>query len=280
VYIRAVRDLTILQRYAHIKNIAAENGHDGGAWSKHGADGKDLYIDLPMGAKVTNRITGEVFQLTFEGQVEQILEGGDGGQGNERFKSSTNQTPEEYTEGSHGEEADFVIELELIADVGLVGLPSAGKSTLLTELTNATSKVAPYQFTTLFPHLGDLYGYVLADIPGLIEGASEGRGLGHTFLRHIKKTTLLLHCISLESDDLGRDYEIIRSELTKYDPALTEKPEMVVLTKMDLVSTQEYERARTQIAQFNSDIISVSVADDASLKHLNDTLVERLRAKQ
>lgn len=280
VYIRAVRDLTILQRYAHVKNIAAENGEEGGAWSKHGAGGDDLYIDLPIGAKVTNQVTGEVFQLIREGQTEQILEGGDGGHGNERFKSSTNQTPEEYTSGTSGEEADFLIELELIADVGLIGLPSAGKSTLLTELTNARSKVAPYQFTTLFPHLGDLYGYVLADIPGLIEGASDGRGLGYTFLRHIKKTSLLLHCISLESDDLGRDYTTIRNELDRYDPALTQKTEMVVLTKKDLVADEELEAARTALRQFNSDILAVSVDDEDSLKALNDTIMERMRTSQ
>lgn len=278
VYIRAVRDLTVLERYAHVKDIEAEAGEDGGAKSKHGAAGSDLYLDLPIGAKVVNRVTGELFQLTCAHQTIRILEGGDGGRGNERFKSSVNQTPEEWTAGEAGEEADFVIELELIADVGLVGLPSAGKSTLITELTNAKSKVAPYQFTTLEPHLGDLYGYILADIPGLIEGASEGRGLGHTFLKHIKKTALILHCVSLNTDDVIRDYQLIRSELYRYDPSLTDKQEIIVLTKKDTVDDAQLTQAREQLMQYNSDLIAVSVDDERSLKELHDHVVKRVRA--
>ena len=277
VYIRAVRDLTILQRYAHVKNLSAESGEEGGAWSKHGADGADLYVDLPIGAKVTNRTTGEVFQLTYAGQTEQILEGGDGGIGNERFKSSRNQTPEEWTPGTPGEEADFHIELELIADIGLVGLPSAGKSTLITELTNAKSKVAPYQFTTLSPHLGDLYGYIIADIPGLIEGASQGRGLGYSFLRHIKKTALLLHCISLESDDCVRDYKTIRNELNQYDPSLTDKQECFVLTKKDLVDDSTRQDVEQALRQYATNVYSVSVDDEMSLKALTDHVIKHVR---
>ena len=279
VYIRAIRDLAALERYAHVKELAAERGEDGGKASMHGANGEDLYIELPLGAKVTNRVTGEVFQLTRHDEAVKILEGGIGGKGNERFKSSVNQTPEEWTPGTGGEEADVLIELELIADVGLIGLPSAGKSTLVTELTNAKSKVAEYHFTTLEPHLGDLYGYTLADIPGLIEGASTGRGLGHTFLRHIKKTALLVHCISCESDDVLRDYRIIRNELDQYDPSLTRKPELVVLTKTDLVDEEVREQYRATLAQVieRDAILGVSIADDEALKRLSDTIVDRLR---
>jgi len=279
VFIRSVRDLTILERYAHVKELSAERGEDGGSSSKHGADGADLYIDLPIGAKVTNQLTNEVFQLTDDNQIEQILEGGYGGKGNERFKSSVNRAPQESTDGTKGEEADFIIELELIADVGLIGLPSVGKSSLITKLTNAKSKVAEYHFTTLEPHLGTLYGYVLADIPGLIEGASEGKGLGHTFLRHIKKTTVLVHCISLESDDVIRDYKTIRSELAQYDPVLIEKPELVVLTKMDIISEDVCHKAHEKLGEYVSQIYDVSVYDENSLKHISDTLISCLEGQ-
>ncbi|MEX1027576.1 MAG: GTPase ObgE [Candidatus Paceibacterota bacterium] len=280
VYIRAVRDLSILQGYTHTKEFRAEDGGDGAKNSLHGKNGEDLVIDLPMGAQVTNQTTGEVFQLTRDGETIRILEGGKGGLGNEQFKSSVNRSPREWTPGTKAEEAEFHIELELIADVGFIGLPSAGKSTLLNELTNAHSKVGSYHFTTLEPHLGAYHGYIFADIPGLIEGASGGRGLGHTFLRHIKKTALLAHCISFENDDVVGAYQTIRNELTTYDSSLVKKPELIVLTKKDLVEDDRIKETIDQLTTHNPDIIAVSIIDEDSIKKLGDVIVERVRGSE
>ncbi|MEX0672637.1 MAG: GTPase ObgE [Candidatus Paceibacterota bacterium] len=277
VYIRAVRDLSILQGYTHTKEFRAEDGGDGGKKSLHGKNGEDLTIDLPMGAKVTNQTTGEVFQLTRADETIRILEGGKGGLGNEQFKSATNQQPQEWTPGTKGEDADFHIELELIADVGFIGLPSAGKSTLLNELTNAHSKVAAYHFTTLDPHLGEYHGYIFADIPGLIEGASGGRGLGHTFLRHIKKTALLVHCVSFENEDMVQAYKTIRNELDKYDVSLTDKPELIVLTKSDVVDEGIVSEMLAAFTKIGQQVIAVSIIDEALIKRLGDTIVEYVR---
>jgi GTP-binding protein len=198
VRVRAVRDLGILARYRNTKEFDAEKGEDGMKDSRHGRNGQDLIIDLPIGSILVDHRTGHTFQLLEEGENVRILKGGSGGLGNEYFKSSTNTTPMESTNGYDGEEGDFGVELELVADAGFIGLPNAGKSSLLNVLTNADAKVGSYAFTTLEPNLGALYNFVLADIPGLIEGASEGRGLGHKFLRHVRRTKMLFHLISLE----------------------------------------------------------------------------------
>jgi GTP-binding protein len=199
VRVRAVRDLGILARYRNTKEFDAEKGEDGMKDSRHGSNGEDLVIDLPIGSILVDHRTGHTFQLLKEGENVRILKGGSGGLGNEYFKSSTNTTPMESTNGYDGEEGDFSVELELVADAGFIGLPNAGKSSLLNVLTNADAKVGSYAFTTLEPNLGALYNFVLADIPGLIEGASEGKGLGHKFLRHVRRTKILFHLISLES---------------------------------------------------------------------------------
>ncbi|HEV8666726.1 MAG TPA: GTPase [Candidatus Paceibacterota bacterium] len=181
VYMRAVRDLNLLARYRGEKRFDAPSGADGENSNRHGKGGDDMTIDLPIGSLVRNTATGEQYELLEEGEKIMILKGGRGGAGNAAFKSSVNITPEESTPGALGESATFTIELRIIADAGLVGLPNAGKSSLLNALTNAAAKVAPYAFTTLDPNLGALYGYIIADIPGLIEGASEGKGLGFRF---------------------------------------------------------------------------------------------------
>ena len=277
VYLRAIRDIAVLARYKNTKEFVAEVGEAGMKKSMSGKNGEDLIIDLPIGSVVTNLETREKFNLVEDGKVIKILNGGKGGLGNEYFKNAVNRTPEQQTDGKAGEESDFYIEVELVADAGLIGLPNAGKSSLINVLTNAKSKIGAYQFTTLEPSLGDMHGYILADIPGLIEGASEGRGLGHKFLRHIKRTKVLLHCLSLENEDLVKAYKVIRKELEDYSPELAEKDEVVILTKTDLIDEKALAKAEKQISKLNKQVLSVTVLDDKSIKKLNDDLVKILR---
>ncbi|MFA6094607.1 MAG: GTPase ObgE [Candidatus Paceibacterota bacterium] len=277
VYLHAIRDLGILARYRTVKVFAAEPGQAGMNNSQHGANGDDIIIDLPVGSIVTNLETGKKIYLNTEGEKILLLEGGKGGLGNEYFKASTNVSPYQSTDGKLGETGEFYIELELVADLGLVGLPNAGKSSLLNELTNAKAKVASYQFTTLEPNLGDMYGFIIADIPGLIEGASEGKGLGHKFLRHIRRTKCLVHCVSLENEDIEEVYTTIRNELEKFDKELAAKPEILLLTKTDALTAVELKKKITIAKKLNKHILTVSILDEQSLKQLTDDLVKYLR---
>lgn len=277
VVARAVRDIGILSKYRNSKELNAENGEAGRSKSQEGANGENMIIDLPIGSVITNKKTGKKVELLYEGEEKILLKGGSGGLGNEHFKSSTNVKPMQWTAGKDGQEADFLIELELVVDAGFVGFPNAGKSSLLNALTNASSKVASYQFTTLEPNLGDFYGFILADIPGLIEGASEGKGLGYKFLRHIKRTKLVLHCISLENEDMQKAYLAIRKELSDFDKDLGTKKEVVILTKTDVTDEDKIKEAVKSIGKLNKNILTVSILDDVSLKTLSDSLVKILK---
>lgn len=283
VYVRAIRDLNILSKYTGDKLFNAENGAAGSGRSKYGKDGEDTYIDVPIGSKITNTSDNSVYVLESEGEVIQILSGGQGGLGNEHFKSSTNRTPEESTKGTKGESGEFRIEVTLSADVGIIGLPNAGKSTLINAFTNATSAVGVYPFTTLEPHLGELFGFVLADIPGLIEGASKGKGLGHKFLRHVSRTKMLLHCVSLEgveTDGVGKlqaEYETIRKELDDFNTELSLKEEWVVLTKSDLASEKLASEALESFKKYKKPVFLLSVEANEGVKELRDTLIKHLR---
>jgi GTP-binding protein len=277
VYVRAVRDLNILSKYTGAKEFIAKNGEEGRSDSEWGKRSDDLYIDVPIGSRITDKTRGLVYELYEEGQSLKILKGGRGGLGNVHFKSSTNRTPLESTEGKDGEDAKFLIELSLVADVGLIGLPNAGKSTLLNACTNATSKIGAYAFTTLQPHLGNLFGYVLADIPGLIEGAHEGKGLGHKFLRHVTRTKMLLHLVSLEHEDPILEYKKVRNELTRFDKALQEKEEWIVFTKKDLVKQEHIESVLKQLDSAEKRVFVISEFDEESVKILRDELTKHLR---
>ncbi len=278
VFAEAVPDIAFLDFYRQSKKFAAKNGDAGSNFGKKGADGEHLVLKFPVGSILKNRETGEEFSLERIGEHKMILKGGRGGLGNEYFKSSRNTTPKESTGGAIGEDATFDIELQLVADIGLVGLPSAGKSSLLNALTNAKSKVAAYHFTTLDPHLGAFYNFIIADIPGIIEGASEGKGLGVKFLRHVSRTRVLAHVISLESQDMVSDYETIRTEIKKYGRGLETKDEIIILSKSDLVDEDELKEKVKSLKAIlkGKTYFVVSVEDTDSVKELRDGLVKYL----
>ncbi len=288
-YILAVRDINILSQYKAKKSFSAGRGEDGGKKSLHGKNGEDFVLELPVGSIVTNLQTDEVWQLTEEGQKFLILKGGYGGFGNKHFKSSTNTTPMESREGQEGEMGIFKIELELFADIGLIGLPNAGKTSLLNSLTNAEAKVGDYPFTTLDPNLGDFYGHIIADIPGIIEGASEGKGLGVKFLRHIKRTKMLAHLVSFENPKMLSTYKEVRKELEKYDKklnltddeGLSSKEEIIILTKSDMIDDEKF-IAKTVKAfeKLDKKVFVLSLFDDEMVKKFNDALVKILKKKK
>ncbi len=278
VYVRAVRDISLLSRYRGERRFAAGNGNAGENQMRHGKRGDDIIIDVPAGSIVRNRDTGEVFDLLADGDTQLVLKGGRGGAGNAVFKSSVNTAPTESTPGQEGQSAILHIELRLIADAGFIGLPNAGKTSLLNALTHAGAKVGSYAFTTLDPNLGALYGFVLADIPGLIEGASGGKGLGYKFLRHIARTKVLLHCVSLESETPLEDYKTVQAEISAYeDGILAQKPEIIVLTKTDTRTAAEREATRRLFAGQGKEVLEVTILDDESVKLFSERLVSLLR---
>lgn len=280
LYAESVSDLAYLEYYKQTRKFAAEKGVDGQSLGKKGRNGNDLTLRFPRGTVLKNMKTGQEFELGEPGEKIMILKGGRGGFGNEYFKSSTNTTPMEWTPGKIGEEASFFVELRLFADAGFVGLPSAGKSTLLNALTNAKSKVAAYHFTTLDPHLGALGPYILADIPGIIEGASQGRGLGFKFLRHVRRTEMLVHVVSLESEDPYADYLTIRKEIAEYDEELAQRKEIVLLSKTDMVDEKTLEETKELfIEKINSsDVYSMTAFDDESINLFRAELSRHIAA--
>jgi GTP-binding protein len=272
VYFKAVSDISRLSQYRFKKKFEAENGDMGGVNQSSGKDGKDLFLEVPVGT-ILRYDNGTLHEFTIEGETYLAAKGGSGGWGNYHYRSATNQTPKEYQKGFQTPVRSLFLELKLIADVGLIGLPNAGKTSLLNELTAANAKVANYAFTTLEPNLGVIKGgKIIADIPGLIDGASDGKGLGVKFLKHIERTKLLIHCLSAESTNLKKDYQIVRQELEKYSTNLSSKPEIIVLTKSDLLDV----KAATKLAKSIKAKLIVSIIDDNSLKNLSDTITKSL----
>jgi GTPase len=274
VYVVGINDFTTLTEFRYKKSVRAEDGINGGKQNLYGRNGKDLVIQIPVGTKVLDLATHESFEVVDTISKILIAKGGKGGRGNNEFKSATNQTPYYAEKGEPGEQKRLFLELKLIADVGLIGLPNSGKSSLLDVLTNAHPKIGNYPFTTLEPNLGVLSGLVIADIPGLIEGASQGKGLGDKFLKHVEKTRVLIHCLDLMSSDLKADYQTIRKELEVYNPKMLEKNELLVLTKTDLVDEKIIKKCIKITEKLNPNYLAVSIYDDVSLDTLKAKILE------
>jgi len=272
VYFQGVSNLTALNKFKHQKEYFAENGKDGKNDKSTGRDGVDLFLNIPVGSVVKNLQTNQEFEITDVNQKVLAAKGGIGGRGNFYFRSPVNTSPEESEEGKLGETFEYFIELRLIADIGLIGLPNVGKSSLLNELTKADVKVANYEFTTLEPNLGVMGEVIIADIPGLIEGASIGKGLGIKFLKHIRRTKVLFHCISAESEDVEKNYQIIRKELQAFSPELNEKKEIVFLTKVDAVSPEIVAEKKKVLQKINPQVEAISIHDWDSLEKVRKVI--------
>ena len=280
VIIRANPNLWTLYSFKFKKHFSAGHGEAGGKSRSFGAQGEDTFLDVPLGTVVKNAETGEtLFEITTKGQEEVILKGGLGGRGNWHFKSATRQTPRYAQPGLEGSQLQITLELKVLADVGLVGFPNAGKSTLLANLTAAKPKIADYEFTTLKPNLGivpyrEFRSFVMADIPGIIKGASEGKGLGHYFLRHIERNSILLYMIPADTNDVKKAFDTLRSELIAYNPELVDKEYVVALTKCDLLDAELKAEYRQELKVHFSDIphFMISAVAQTGLQELKDGL--------
>jgi len=268
VWFQGVQDITALNKYKRKKEYWAPNGQNGKGNKSTGHDGQDLILTVPAGSVIRNLETGREVEIIRSGENYLAALGGIGGRGNFYFRSPKNTSPQHAEKGRAGEVFEFFIELRLIADIGLVGLPNAGKSSLLNKITNANVKVANYEFTTLEPNLGVMENLIIADIPGLIEGASRGKGLGIKFLKHIQRTKVLIHCISAETENWRKDYQIIRQELANFNPELTEKRETIILTKTDLLSQVEIDKIIKEIKKDSREIHAISIYDPNSLDNV------------
>ena len=265
------------------RHFKADSGGDGGKNRITGSNGKDIYIDVPLGTVVKNSTDEKLlFEITKDGEEKIICQGGKGGRGNWHFKSSTNQTPRYAQPGIGKQEMQITLELKVLADVGLVGFPNAGKSTLLSVITDAKPKIGNYEFTTLKPNLGivnykDFKSFVMADIPGIIEGASEGKGLGHYFLRHIERNSTLLFMIPADSDDIVQSYNVLINELKKYNPELMDKSRLIAITKSDLLDSElEKEIASEIVKSIKVPFIFISSISNIGLGKLKDEIWKML----
>ena len=281
IILRANPQFWTLIHLKYRKNVQAENGGRGGAALMHGKNGADIYLDVPLGTVVKDAETEEVLMELVEPGEEKILcRGGKGGWGNDHFKTPTQQTPRYAQPGEEGQEGWFILELKLLADVGLVGFPNAGKSTLLSAITAAKPKIASYAFTTLEPNLGivsyyDDRSFVMADIPGIIEGAHEGKGIGIRFLRHIERNSVLLFMVSAEEDDIAAGYRTLLHELEQFNPELLVKERVLAVTKCDLIDAQIEQELLPQLPKGIPHVFISSVSGEG-LKELKEELWKAL----
>lgn len=281
IILRGNSNLWTLLHLRYFKNVLAENGENGSKNNCTGRDGKDIYIDVPLGTVARDEETGEKeVEILEDGQEVIWIKGGRGGQGNSHFATPTNQVPEHSQPGEPGVEGWKNLELKVLADVGLVGFPNAGKSTLLSVITAAKPKIANYAFTTLIPQLGmveyrDNKSFCIADLPGIIEGAAEGKGLGHRFLRHIERNSVLLFLIPADSADHGKEFEILRKELEEYNPEMLQKDFIIAVSKSDMLD-DELKEAISEELPANIPHLFISSLTNKGLTELKDLLWQTL----
>ncbi len=280
IIIKGNAQMWTLLHLRYLKHIKATHGGHGSKNHSSGANGEDVIIEVPLGTVVKDAETGEeLFEIVDDGEEKILRKGGRGGLGNAHFKSPTNQTPRYAQPGEEGSEGWNILELKVLADVGLVGFPNAGKSTLLSVITSAKPKIANYPFTTLVPNLGivkyrDYKSFVMADIPGIIEGAAEGKGIGHRFLRHIERNAMLLFLVPADSDDITKEYQILLNELEQFNPELLDKKRILAITKSDMLDEELTEEIRASLPKVDSIFIS-SVAQ-IGLQELKDKIWQNL----
>ncbi len=283
IIVRGNNQMWTLLHLRYKRHLKADNGVNGSKNNSTGAEGEDIIIDVPLGTVAKNGETGEVMlEITEHGEEKILFKGGRGGKGNTHFKSSTFQTPRFSQPGEEGEEGYVVLELKVLADVGLIGFPNAGKSTLLATITAAKPEIADYPFTTLVPNLGivsyrDYRSFVMADIPGIIEGAAEGKGLGHRFLRHIERNSILLFMVPADADDVKQQYHILLKELEKFNPELLDKQRILAISKCDMLDEQMMNEMQSQLPKGLPTVMISSVTGfhldelkDIIWKHLNE----------
>lgn len=281
VVLRGNAQLWTLLHLKYRKHIICEAGQNGSGGRSTGKSGKDQVLDVPLGTVAKDAETGEIlFEITEEGQEEVLLEGGRGGLGNWHFKNSVNQAPKYAQPGEEGKEEWKILELKVLADVGLVGFPNAGKSTLLSVITAAKPAIANYAFTTLTPNLGivqyrDFKSFVVADIPGIIEGASEGKGLGHRFLKHIERNAVLLFLIPADAEDLNQEYKVLLNELEKFNPELLYKERLIAISKADMLDDELQAEMENSIS-FKDPYLFISSVSGKNIPELKDTLWEMI----
>lgn len=284
IILRGNHNYWTLLHLRYQRHIFAEHGGNGGSDKCHGSDGKDIYIDVPCGTVVYNAETGKfVCDISYDGQEVVLLKGGRGGLGNFQFRTATNQAPRYAQPGEPLQEMTIILELKLLADVGLVGFPNAGKSTLLSALSSAKPKIANYPFTTMEPSLGIVsyrnhQSFVMADIPGIIEGASEGKGLGLRFLRHIERNSLLLFMVPGDTDDIKKEYEILLNELRQFNPEMLSKHRVLAVTKSDLLDDELIEMLRDTLPTDLS-VVFISAVTGSGIEELKDLLWKELNAE-
>lgn len=277
IILRGNTQLWTLLHLRYRKHVTADNGVNGSGHGSSGPDGEDIILDVPLGTIAKDSETGEVIlEVTEEGEEVVLLPGGRGGLGNENFKTATKQTPRYAQPGEEGEERICVLELKLLADVGLVGFPNAGKSTLLSVVSAAKPEIADYPFTTLVPNLGvvsyrDHKSFVMADIPGIIEGASEGKGLGLRFLRHIERNSILLFMVPADADDIVAEYQILLDELTKYNPELLDKERILAISKCDMLDEELIEEIKLNLPE-DIETLFISSLANMGLVELKDAI--------
>ena len=287
IILKANSNMWTLYHLKFKRHFRAGHGGAGSKQTSTGADGDDVYIDVPLGTTVKNTDTGETLKELLENGEELIIaRGGKGGRGNNHFKSATNQTPRYAQPGLPGEEGNYTLEMKVLADVGLVGFPNAGKSTLLSVLTAAKPKIANYEFTTLKPNLGiveyrDYQTFVMADIPGIIEGAAEGKGLGHFFLRHIERNSTLLFLIPADADDIRKQYDVLLDELRRYNPEMLDKDRLIAISKSDMLDDELKSEMKTQLDKDFEGIpyLFFSSVAQQGLMELKDTLWKMLNTE-